>query len=184
MDRRGQWPVSFSSSTDTKGSFCLSVSCVPRILFMSIPRLESNSGDACITLFSLPDGWNLSPSQYYISIPTFIFILESCLVSWWEGESQLIETWYFWKWERGGCSYLDCFLEAARLIFFLKTVQVQAELVFFKNMLTSLLRNIKKLFQRRKVLFPSRSPRNHSTSAFIAPGKKVVHNAVLETCLK
>lgn len=78
---------------------------------------------------------------------------------------------------------MDCFLEAARLIF-LKTVQVQAELVFFKNMLTSLLRNIKKLFQRRKVLFPSRSPRNHSTSAFIAPGKKVVHNAVLETCLK
>lgn len=78
---------------------------------------------------------------------------------------------------------MDCFLEAARLIF-LKTVQVQAELAFLKNMLTALLCNIKKLFQLRKVLCPSRSPRNHSASAFIAPGKELVHNAVLETCLK
>lgn len=42
-----------------------------------------------MTLFSLFDGWNLSPSLYYLSIANFNLILESGLVSL-EGEGSNI----------------------------------------------------------------------------------------------
>lgn len=155
MGGRGQWPVSFSSSTDIRGSFCSTVSHILRVLlFMSILSLWNNSGDACKILFSLFDGWNLSLSQYYISVSTFNLILESCLVTFFhEGVIACWDMMISLKWERRGCSYLDCFLEASRLTF-LKSVPVQAELACLKNMLTAHLHNIRKLFQLRKVLCP------------------------------
>lgn len=80
----------FSSFTDTKAKFCFAVLCALRILlFMIIPSMWNNSGDGCITSFSLFDGWDLSPSLYYLSVATCNLTLESGLVSLeWEGNNR------------------------------------------------------------------------------------------------